>query len=267
MQTYAGSFNPRSREGSDRAIYQASLRVFVSIHAPARGATRWQKPWCLTTLSFNPRSREGSDIGSPKLLKARKRFNPRSREGSDVNGRDFAAVVVWFQSTLPRGERLEGIFSQKGDGEFQSTLPRGERQEIREKRIALSNVSIHAPARGATPRILSVAKPPRVSIHAPARGATLWSFVASGSTDVSIHAPARGATVECAARSVRRLFQSTLPRGERPMKWHVGFGIAVVSIHAPARGATQVRNVNGVPRGFNPRSREWSDDDVCAECV
>ena len=36
-------------------------------------------------------------------------------------------MILWFQSTLPRGERLQ-IFTQKTRSrEFQSTLPRGER--------------------------------------------------------------------------------------------------------------------------------------------
>ena len=33
------SFNPRSREGSDRLQHFLDLLLLVSIHAPARGAT------------------------------------------------------------------------------------------------------------------------------------------------------------------------------------------------------------------------------------
>ena len=100
------------------------------------------------------------------------------------------------------------------------------------------DVSIHAPARGATWTIApidytpkgfnsrtregcdQVAGDPRhphlVSIHAPARGATWRWRMSSEVWRVSIHAPARGATLGTAD----------------------GKGGDRVSIHAPARGAT-----------------------------
>ena len=54
-------FNPRSREGSDGAIY--------------RVIEKWN--------NFNPRSREGSDCLDQFAHEVRNNFNPRSREGSD----------------------------------------------------------------------------------------------------------------------------------------------------------------------------------------
>ena len=54
---------------------------------------------------------------------------------------------------------------------------------------------------------------------------------------ISIHAPARGATVQVIISALEESFQSTLPRGERPISTTV------------ARGN----------RYFNPRSREGSD--------
>jgi len=55
-------------------------------------------------------------------------FNPRSREGSD-------------------GVCVHGSL---GGFEFQSTLPRGERQQAGRDGQGVPQVSIHAPARGAT---------------------------------------------------------------------------------------------------------------------
>ena len=56
------------------------------------------------------------------------------------------------------------------------------------------------------------------------------------------------------------LFQSTLPRGERPKTLNFFTHIRAVSIHAPARGATVSRCWKARPgRCFNPRSREGSD--------
>ena len=97
-------FNPRSREGSDVLFGFHSFHLWISIHAPAKGATKkfLSRPKCLkfqSTLprrerlppsflqslqrNFNPRSREGSDQTKPALLPDRRNFNPRSREGSD----------------------------------------------------------------------------------------------------------------------------------------------------------------------------------------
>ncbi len=76
-------FNPRSREGSDDyGRYQDDL-AYISIHAPARGAT----------IRFRPRPTKQFD------------FNPRSREGSDYLPMLLMTEPSLFQSTLPRGER------------------------------------------------------------------------------------------------------------------------------------------------------------------
>ena len=100
------NFNPRSREGSDffafsvissinifqstlprreRREYHACsvLYVHISIHAPAKGATRTPAALPLTPIHFNPRSREGSDNLSAGNTNYPADFNPRSREGSD----------------------------------------------------------------------------------------------------------------------------------------------------------------------------------------
>ena len=81
----------------------------ISIHAPAKGATR---VCCdvLSCLSY---------------------FNPRSREGSDLPRNHLLNILPKFQSTLPRRERLlpcSPCTILKG---FQSTLPRRERQYAR----------------------------------------------------------------------------------------------------------------------------------------
>ena len=99
-------------------------------------------------------------------------FNPRSREGSDAAAANCWPIPCMFQSTLPRRERPCERFpciirysfnprSREGSDicpfrsatstpSFQSTLPRRERRiaGLTVKRII--NVSIHAPAKGAT---------------------------------------------------------------------------------------------------------------------
>ena len=61
-------------------------------------------------------------------------------------------------------------------------------------RIGYSDVSIHAPARGATKFQTGMFYASVVSIHAPTRGATYQYLEWVQSKRVSIHAPTRGAT-------------------------------------------------------------------------
>ena len=125
--------------------------------------------------NFNPRSRGGSDSAPFPSLMPYRHFNPRSRGGSDL---------------LKNGKRY---FVQR----FQSTLPRRERHVHHCYPTMSHEISIHAPAEGATParytikgsivpfqstlprreRPAGVEKAERefsISIHAPAEGATTW---------------------------------------------------------------------------------------------
>ena len=99
-------FNPRSRGGSDAItykeireaiIFQSTLPRrerryqrpgqcalwYISIHAPAEGATRNPDAVFLRLTYFNPRSRGGSDEEVVEKIGAVIDFNPRSRGGSD----------------------------------------------------------------------------------------------------------------------------------------------------------------------------------------
>ena len=77
---------------------------------------------------------------------------------------------------------------------FQSTLPRRERRGVGRYTAAFVEVSIHAPAKGATLMYATSNTIDNVSIHAPAKGATLMQIDSEVSMKVSIHAPAKGAT-------------------------------------------------------------------------
>src|SRR6185437_14903080 len=138
--------------GATDAVSGIIKPVPVSIHAPARGAT------ALTRLRYPQRHR----------------FNPRAR-----TGRDWPYARIWsrhrlFQSTRPHGARHPAHRGFRKAGTFQSTRPHGARPSISESpsrgepcfnprartgrdwRTAVGraehlNVSIHAPARGATP--------------------------------------------------------------------------------------------------------------------
>ena len=114
--------------GSDLVQSELPLLLqFISIHAPAWGATQndvltnktqefqstlphgeRRATTSTTTPSsyFNPRSRMGSDPSNATARTARTDFNPRSRMGSDLPHTLSCLLSPRFQSTLPQGERL-----------------------------------------------------------------------------------------------------------------------------------------------------------------
>ena len=127
---------------------------------------------------------------------------------------------------------------------------------------AVFNISIHAPARGATndnaeSPISTVNFNPRsregsdcavlavqlyrytISIHAPARGATVYDTYVSDSAKFQSTLP-RGERLRGRIPNILFTdpFQSTLPRGERRSPREPDRGYSLISIHAPARGAT-----------------------------
>ena len=122
---------------------------------------------------------------------------------------------------------------------FQSTPPRGGRPVPLGPVIAITDISIHAPARGATVGIAML--PPKATHFNPR--------------------PREGG--DCSSHRLHQThpsFQSTPPRGGRlvlAQRWVVR---ADISIHAPARGATAGRrHILGLSDHFNPRPREGGD--------
>ena len=77
--------------------------LFVSIHAPVKGATgRRARIGTLQGESFNPRTREGCDVIYLLYgLMHQGCFNPRTREGCDGDNELIKSVMKEFQSTHP----------------------------------------------------------------------------------------------------------------------------------------------------------------------
>ncbi len=99
------NFNPRSREGSDKAAGTAGRwRVYFNPRS-REGSDQECAELVNCFFYFNPRSREGSDLKLLMSVLGVRDFNPRSREGSDVAQSVGYGASAGFQSTLPRGER------------------------------------------------------------------------------------------------------------------------------------------------------------------
>ena len=123
-----------------------------------------------------------------------KRFNSRTREGCDGVSGVSGSVSSSFQFTHPRGVRhfLAGFL--RDFGAFQFTHPRGVRPAVFGRELEKMQFQFTHP-RGVRRFVLKAdVRGLEVSIHAPARGATSRSGRRRSLCIVSIHAPARGAT-------------------------------------------------------------------------
>ena len=132
------------REGGDAAICVALVkgetqiavdigkRTFISIHAPAKGATRPLTRPSSSARYFNPRSREGSDVQRLLSKRTQYHFNPRSREGSDIRSGRGGQAVAHFNPRSREGSDIEAAEPARS-----------------------TNISIHAPVKGATQNCLT----------------------------------------------------------------------------------------------------------------
>ena len=253
------SFNSRSRVGSDFGTRFRVASSVVSIHAPAWGATRSPMPGRRDITKFQ------------FTLPRGERLRPRERRSK----------IVMFQFTLPRGERplisrllpLNPCFNSRSRVGSDVT-----------KKIygPSSDVSIHAPAWGATRGALLGTTAGRVSIHAPAWGATRRAD-SPGRGPASFNSRSRVGSDEGNSRNfvkfgsfnsrsrvgsdaLRRrpfstwlTFQFTLPRGERLNKWERMAPGPEFQFTLP-RGE-RLPHAARLPlaNGFNSRSRVGSD--------
>ena len=112
----SSDFNPRSREGSDNEALCEMRDTDISIHAPAKGATRLRSPalccsrfqstlprrerrqirgtqpqYVLFQSTLPRRERQGRRCAACSKIK---HFNPRSREGSDQPGYPLKSYLL-----------------------------------------------------------------------------------------------------------------------------------------------------------------------------
>ena len=238
-------FNPRTRVGCDSpptnrifaaqefqsthprgvrlaALLGLSIRVTVSIHAPAWGAT---------TSIWQARNSRPVSIHAPAWGATCRHVRQRACLRVSIHAPAWGATPAQpaagttagrFQSTHPRGVRLH----------FHAiSLPEGAGFNPR-TRVGCDSSMAMPPAMAS---LFQSTHPRGVRPH--------LGYTDRHRRAVSIHAPAWGAT-SCPRRatSPMRRFQSTHPRGVRPFPRRLGKDGALVSIHAPAWGAT--RRVN-----------------------
>ena len=155
---------------------------------------------CDGYIDFNPRSHEGSDSEDRiNIYQVNISIHAPTRGATPVST-PIPGIHCIFQSTLPRGERLEEKILSEELQKFQSTLPRGERRMNAghgKRSIMHFNPRSHE---GSDQTALIIAR-------------ERWIFQSTlprGERRLQIW------VMKCSLR-----FQSTLPRGERRMCSHV----------------------------------------------
>ena len=124
-------------------------------------------------IYFNPRTSEGCDCSRARAFPSCRHFNPRTPCGVRPGIGSGLTELVEFQSTHPMrgatcpcaifarpcrdfnprtpcGVRLSGRYRRQRAASFQSTHPRWVRHTRARGNLCRDDISIHAPARGAT---------------------------------------------------------------------------------------------------------------------
>ena len=279
----AARFNSRAREGRDERLHTDASGAVVSIHAPARGATRRRScgswPW-----SFNSRAREGRDRGGCWTRTSTIGFNSRAREGRAGRTGRTCPPRGCFNSRAREGRDGSCPWKTSRKKCFNSRAREGRDLRLRADHLQRL-VSIHAPARGATStrrrrsravaRFNSRAREGRDEIATSrARPARAFQFTRPRgarrrwcrrrTTPGRFNSRAREGRDNCDFFSATvSEFQFTRPRGARRGDGAHRVVEARVSIHAPARGATFEGSTCSAPsqfqftrpRGARPRAQ------------
>ena len=212
--------------------------VVISIHAPAKGATSCR--WCTCKLAI-------ISIHAPA-------------KGATIH-RTQTRCIHRFQSTLPRRERQPVPSLSPPDYPFQSTLPRRERLCVCGQRQQDKDFNPRS-REGSDIKDADCFHDNDISIHAPAKGATDYCGAEEDFLLFQSTLPRRERHNSHNSHPPTQQFQSTLPRRERrrfaeiegvavyfnprsregsDIFYHDNKLFQLISIHAPAKGATLSR--------------------------
>ena len=169
------------------------MRIFQSTH-PQRVRLYRMPCFIKMIMDFNPRTLKGCDASILVQALSSLYFNPRTLKGCDPALANSKNIPIRFQSTHPQRVRLGVVVttipifdfnprtlkgcdvSSVGDnpfkGKFQSTHPQRVRRLVYRIKLLASEISIHAPSKGATANFNLQRDSQVISIHAPSKGAT-----------------------------------------------------------------------------------------------
>ena len=210
--------------------------VDVSIHAPARRATCPYPSYRDGITSFNPRPRAAGDVPIPFISGRHHKFQSTPPRGGRLLLTLRAVLNGQFQSTPPRGGRQVLLAVGALFRKFQSTPPRGGRPSVIDNLCVVSPFQSTPPRGGRQPRQNAIFTE-EVSIHAPARGATVQRVLRAPIFRFQSTPPRGGRLRDAPIPKPQRCFNPR-PRAGGDKNQRISSLIPVVSIHARARGAT-----------------------------
>ena len=223
----------RPRGARQSRMTQAPKQLFISIHAPAWGATFLLSISRTSITYFNPRARVGRDASSSIRPSLSFHFNPRARVGRDGRtgnqntGRD---------NFNPRARVGRDPFRKFRSATRLNFNPRA--------RVGRDDAwqSVHPELHDFNPRA-RVGRDGDLQIYAPLR-VTFQSTRPRGARQ-------GGGSLN----DTKQAFQSTRPRGARPSICLLQPSSFLISIHAPAWGATPAEcRPRDQTSYFNPRA-------------
>ena len=185
--------------------YKFYIIIRISIHAPAQGATFSQASAESVSSDFNSRSRTGSDAAGADRLRCPHGFQFTLPHRERPVKSNATPSMKKFQFTLPHRERLQAEDVSFCGGKFQFTLPHRERRICIRGGETVRDISIHAPAQGATVAGGIGALAAKDFNSRSRTGSDYYTRDCKADSRISIHAPAQGATVVCChGHNVRR---------------------------------------------------------------
>ena len=228
-------FQSTRPRGARLSYISRQLKLMAFQSTRPRGARLFPSgPVYRLCLYFNPRARVGRDkLGSP-CVQVISDFNPRARVGRDDLKNSLRKLRDAFQSTRPRGARLNLALASGEDLAFQSTRPRGAR------RNASMEDSITITFQSTRPR---GARRERVTLF-------------DSKSDFNPRARMGARPLSQSNHPLISLFQSTRPHGGATRRGGRRGMAHQISIHAPAWGRDfTVQEYERQDVYFNPRAR------------
>ena len=274
-------FNSRPSARGDGVSASTMARTAKFQFTPLREGRpgRVRRYDCGITFQFTPLREGRRNWNSYERLCTNFNSRPSARGDNRLGKRGFFRAYFNSRPSARGDGNLQN--TQVDNSKFQFTPLREGRPGQAEEQLQRWMISIHAPPRGATHKvILRGQNIVFISIHAPPRGATPYARCIRASRDISIHAPPRGATATAASTETPSRFQFTPLREGRRASGETSNGAENfnsrpsargddgnsyrrasygISIHAPPRGATVVDALPVLTVYFNSRPSARGD--------
>ena len=169
-------FNPRSREGSDLHHFRQELHMlYISIHAPAKGATCHKRSHTLPSdISIHAPAKGATDYGTYHMPRMWISIHAPAKGATRFCPIGFYPAVISIHAPA-KGAPCWMITSFAACGHFNPRSREGSDADTFIPFNKIPEISIHAPAKGATAMQCKYKLFPLISIHAPAKGATAAS--------------------------------------------------------------------------------------------